>query len=403
MPDRLPDDYLPNKILAFIDQLVYAPDEYKRTLTMLLAVGHTRDSFTTLPHLLATAETPATGKSTIACDIPMLLAFNPWKIGKLTTEPALRAKYLDRVRPTPVADDIGKIFGDNGTSGKGNLIYALLIDAYRKDGVVEVSRGGANQKLHTFSTAYMNGLKNAVPGDLFTRAIHFPMKEAPSGLQLRDALEDSVVADAEILREALHSWAAGRGEQMKAFMRGPVRFIHPMLEKRKRQIWGPLFAAAAAAGGMWPQWIYDAFVMIALDASEKPVLVPEQFTLLDTADLIMKNGLDNVFTSDLMAMLRAKPEGDYYRKAEDDHLIRNILPGALGKSQPIRSKMLTGQYAGQNGQAKGWEAAPVLRAAADLRDMLYPPMEHVPDETETELAFTPTPTPAMMPKKLVTA
>ena len=45
--------------------------------------------------------------------------------------------------------------------------------------------------------------------------------------------------------------------------------------------------------------------------------------------------------------------------------------------------MLTGQYAGQNGQAKGWEAAPVLRAAADLRDMLYPPMEHVPDETES--------------------
>jgi hypothetical protein len=389
MPDRIPDDFLPNEVLAFIDQLVYAPDEYKRTLVMMLAVGHTRDSFTTLPHLLATAETPASGKSTIACDIPMLLAFNPWKIGKLTTEPALRAKYLDRVRPTPIADDIGKIFGDNGTSGKGNLIYALLIDSYRKDGAVEVSRSGVNQKLHTFSTAYMNGLKNAVPGDLFTRAIHFQMKEAPSGLYLRDALDDSVVADAEILKEALHSWAAGRGEAMKQFMRGPVRFIHPLLEKRKLQIWGPLFAAAAAAGGMWPQWIYDAFVMIALDASEKPRLVPKQFALLDTAELIMTRELDTVFVSDLVQMLRDKPTGDYYRKAEDTHLTQDILPAAFGKAVPLVGTVLTGEHAGQYGRAKGWEAAPILRAAANLRDAVYPPMEHVADETESDLAFTP--------------
>jgi hypothetical protein len=395
MPDRLPSDYVPNKVLAFISQLVYAPDEYKRTLVMLLAVGHAREAFTTLPHLLATAETPASGKTTIAADIPMLLAFNPWKIGKLTTEPALRAKYLDRTRPTPVADDIGKIFGDNGTSGKGNLIYALLIDAYRKDGVVEVSRSGVNQKLHTFSTAYMNGLKNAVPGDLFTRAIHFQMKEAPSGLQLRDALEDSVTADAEILKEALHSWAGGRAEQMTAFMRGPVRFIHPKLEKRKRQIWGPLFAAAAAAGGMWPRWIYDAFLMIALDASEKPVLVPEQLALLDTADIIMTRELDYVFTSDLMRLLRDKPAGDYYRKAEDTHLNGNVLPAALGKAVPLTGTVLTGEDKGRYGRSKGWEAAPILHAAADLRDMLYPPMEHVADETENDLAFTPV-TPKVM-------
>lgn len=396
MPNnRLPDDYLPNQILEFIDKLVYAPDEYKRALVMVLAVGHTRDSFTTLPHILATAEKPSSGKSTIACDLPMLLAFNPWKIGKLTTEPAIRSKYLDRVRPTPVADDIGKIFGDNGTSGKGNLIYALLIDAYRKDGVVEVSRSGVNQKLHTFSTAYMNGLKNAVPGDLFTRAIHFQMKEAPSGLFLRDALEDSVVADAEILREALHSWAAGRGEQMRDFMRGPVRFIHPSLEKRKLQIWGPLFAAANAAGGMWPRWIYDAFVMIALDASEKPVLVPQQFALLDAADLIMARGLDTVFVSDLMQLLRDKPAGDYYRSAEDTHLTQDILPAGLGKAMRVDGTALTGDHKGQFGIAKGWEAAPILRAAADLRQMIYPPMEHVPDETENDLAFTPV-TPKIM-------
>jgi hypothetical protein len=386
--NQLPSDYVPNKIRAFIDGLVYAPDEYKDILTMVLAVGHTRESFTTLPHVLATAETAASGKSTIACDIPMLLAFNPWKLGKLTTEPALRSKYLDRLRPTPVADDIGKIFGDNGTSGKGNLIYALLIDCYRKDGVLEVSRSGVNQKLQTYSTAYMNGLKNAVPADLFTRAIHFQMKEAPSGLRIRDALEDSVVADAEILREALHSWAGSHGTQMTAFMRGPVRFIHPLLEKRKLQVFGPVFAAANAAGGDWPRRIFDAFVMIALDASEKPVLVPEQRALLHAAELIMRRDLDRVFTSDLMALLREMPAGDYYRKAEDSHLVTRIFPEALGAARPITTRALTGPYKGQRGRAKGWESAPILHAAADLREMLYPPMPVEANETETELAFT---------------
>jgi hypothetical protein len=389
MPNTLPSDYLPNKILAFIDRLVYAPDEYKRALTMMLAVSHVRDAFTTVPHLLATAEKPATGKSTIATDIPMLLAFTPWKIGKMTTEPALRNRYLERVRPNPVADDIGKIFGDNGTNGRSSMIYALLIDCYRKDGMVSVSRNGVNQDLPSFGMAFMNGLKNAVPGDLFTRAIWFQMKEAPEGLQLRDALEDSVRADAEVLKEALHSWASARQEQMKQFMRGPVRFVHPKLEKRRRQKWGPVFAAAEAAGGMWPRWIYDAFVMIELDAGEKPELVPEQFTLLDTADLIMSRNLESVFMSDLMVMLRNKPTGDYYRKVEDTHLTREIMPGALGQAKTIATVALTGEHKGQFGKSKGWDAAPILRAAADLREMVFPQMEHVPDETENDLAFTP--------------
>lgn len=396
---KLPDAYIPEQIREFIGELVYAPDEYLDTLTMVLAVGHVREAFTTLPHILATAETPASGKSTIACDIPMLLAFNPWKIGKLTTEPALRAKYLDRTRPTPVADDVGKIFGDNGTGGKSNLIYALLIDAYRKDGVLEVSRSGINQKLPTFSTAYMNGLKNAVPGDLYTRAIHLQMKEAPSGLKLRDALEDSVVADAEILREALHSWAGQRGEAMTAYMRGPVRFVHPKLEKRKRQVWGPLFAAADCTGGDWPRRIFDAFVSIALDAGEKPVLVPAQRLLLDTAELIMRRGLESVFSSDLLVLLRAMPTGDYYRKAEDAHLVGRIFPAGLGAPGPILATALTGTHAGERGQSKGWTADVILKAAADLREMLYPVMEHIPDETEAELAFTPVPLPTVMNRK----
>ncbi len=388
---KLPDDYIPNKTRAFIDSLAYAPAEYKDTLTMMLAVSHVREAFSTVPHLLATAKTPASGKSTIACDIPSLLAFAPWKVGKLTTQDAMRNKYLERVRPNPVCDDIGKIFGDSGTNGRQNILYALLIDCYRKDGAVSVSRNGTTQDLPSYGMAFMNGLHSAVPGDLFTRSIHFAMEEAPSGYVLRDALEDSVRADANILREAIHAWAGSRAGQMAAFMRGPVRFIHPKLEKRKRQIWGPVFAAAHAAGGDWPRRIFDAFIMIALDASEKPVPLPEQRCLLDTADLIMRRGVTSLFMSDLLSLLRVLPQGAYYREVEDSHLIGSVFPEALGAAKAVTGIALTGEHEGQRGRSKGWEAGPVLEAAAGLREMLYPAMTVMPDESSAELAFTPLP------------
>ena len=389
MPSQLPDDYVPNKARSFISSLVYARDVYLDTLTMMLLLSHAREAVTTVPHLLVTSGQPQSGKTTIARDVPLLLAFNPWKIGKLTTEPALRNKYLERVRPNPVADDIGKIFGDSGTNGRTSMIYALLIDCYRKDGTVSVSRNGSTQELPSYGMAFMNGLKNAVPHDLFTRSIWFQMEEAPPGAGLRDALDVSVEAYAKPLREAMHSWAGSRAPQFSEFMRHGVRFVHPALEKRKRQIWGPVFAVAHAAGGDWPRRILDAFVSIALDASERPVPLPEQRCLLDTADLLMRHGYDRLFAADLLPMLRALPQGHFYRKAEDTYLLRSLFPDALGESRVVTATALTGPNEGKRGRAKGWDAAPVLEAAADLRDMLYPPVEPPADELEEELQFTP--------------
>lgn len=172
MTYKIPSDFVPNKVRGLIEQLVWAKDEYKDVLTMLLLISYIREAFPAVPHLLATAERPESGKTTIACHVPLLLACNGWKINRLTTIDAMRSKYLERAKPNPIADDLGKIFGDNGTSGKTSWVYSLLIDCYTEDGVVEVSRSGVNQRLSSYGMAFMNGLKNAVPDDLFTREIH---------------------------------------------------------------------------------------------------------------------------------------------------------------------------------------------------------------------------------------
>jgi hypothetical protein len=382
MTYTIPDSYVPDKVRAFIEQLVYAPDAYKDVLTMALAVSHAREAFTTVPLILATSEKAASGKSTIAMDVPLLLAFNGWKINRLTTIDAMRSKYLERARPNPVVDDVGKIFGDSGMNGKLSWVYTLLIDCYTVDGTVEVSRNGANQKLSSYGVAFMNGLKNAVPGDLFTRCIHFAdMEEAPEGIELRDAKEDSVKADARLLKEALHSWAGGRKAEMTAFMRGPVKYVHPSLAKRRRQIWGPVFAAAHAAGGDWPRRIYQAFVLMALDAAEQPSLVAEQRLLLDAAEIIMRDHSDKLFATDLMARLRAMPTGDYYRKADDKTLLKDKFAEAFGPPEMITVRGV--------GRGLGYHAGPILEAAADLRDAIYPRMTPVEDKLDAEFAIRP--------------
>jgi uncharacterized protein DUF3631 len=376
------NDFVPNKVRGLIDQLAYAKDEYKDTLTMMLLVSYVREAFTALPELLATAEVPESGKTTIACNIPLLLAFNAWKITRLTTIDAMRAKYLERVKPNPVADDIGKVFGDNGTSGKLSWMYALLIDCYTEEGKVEVSRSGVNQSLSSYGMAFMNGLKNAVPPDLFTRAIHFEgMEPAPEGLELRDAMSSDVRADAKLLRAAMASWAGSRAKSMTAYMNGPVKYVHPALISRKRQKWGPLFAAANEAGGDWPRRIYEAFVSIELKAAERPSLVAEQKLLLDTADIIMRNGGDRFFATELLAMLRARPEGDYYRKADDKSLLKDKFAEVFGPPERIAVRGV--------GRGLGYRAAPILEAAADLREAIYPRMTPAEDELESEFAITP--------------
>src|ERR1700721_289878 len=108
-------------------------------MTMVLAVSHARDAFTAAPLVLVTSEGPASGKTTLGTNIPLLLAFNAWKINRLTTIDAMRSKYLERIRPNPVVDDVGKVFGDTGMNGKLSWVYTLLTDCYTEDGTVEVS------------------------------------------------------------------------------------------------------------------------------------------------------------------------------------------------------------------------------------------------------------------------
>jgi len=73
-------------------------------------------------------------------NIPLLLADAPWEVNSLTTEPAMRAKFMDRVPPASVlSPDISKVFGESGLNGRTSKVYQLLVAGYRRTGKIEVS------------------------------------------------------------------------------------------------------------------------------------------------------------------------------------------------------------------------------------------------------------------------
>jgi hypothetical protein len=384
MSQQEPDAVL-NAVRNFVSTLWWAPEEYLDAYTLLLAVTHVKDGFTSVPYGLFTSDKPQTGKTTVSTDIPMLLADAPWEVNTLTTEPALRAKFMDRVPPATVcAPDVSKLFGESGLNGRTSKVYQLLVAGYRRSGKVEVSVNRVSTLLPAYFVAFMDGLNNAVPGDLATRSVQFRLRPKPPGLRMRDALSVPVAKEAGPLKKALHRWAVSNRRVMQQFMLSGVTRVHPLLTDRRLQLWGPLFAVAHAAGGGWPQRCMSAFLEMALDESDRPVVLIGQQALLDTAKIAMETGAAVLFTADLVERLRGLPD-DLYREVDDDYLAGDLLPRALGPSRTMRARALDGRLV--TGKAR--LVAPLLTRAAALEEELNPALKDSgPGETELELTLT---------------
>lgn len=385
MSNRKPDFAL-NATDRFISTLWWGPEEYRHVMTLMLALTHVKDAFTSVPFGLITSDRPKVGKTTLSTDIPALLADVPWEVNSLTTEPAMRAKFMDRIPPSTILlPDISKVFGESGLNGRTSKVYQLLVAGYRRTGKVEVSVNRVSTQLPAYFVAFLDGLNNAVPGDLATRAIHFKLTAKPSNIRMRDALSIPVAREAEPLKKALHRWATSSRRQMQQFMLSSVLRVHPLLTDRLLQLWGPLFAIADAAGGAWPQRCLAAFLEMALDENDKPVVLAEDRALLDTSKVLLSSGRDVVFTADLVPALRELPGDDFYNEVDDDYLISDLLPRALGEPKVMRGKSQDGRTV----RGEGWLASGIMAAAADLMEELNPaPGTSGPDRVQRALTLT---------------
>ena len=105
-------------------------------LTLLCAVTHTVESFSTVPRALATSPEKESGKSTLL-DIAIMLSNNGWEADP--TSYALRAKFNEPERPTLVIDEISDIFGQSGLRGQSNPVGKILRKGYRQTATLSMA------------------------------------------------------------------------------------------------------------------------------------------------------------------------------------------------------------------------------------------------------------------------
>ena len=377
-------DYALNAVRRFIGTLMWAPDEQLDAMTLILALTHVVHISPNVCYVLATGPKEA-GKSTLTKNIPLLFAESPFIVDRMTSSEALRNVFLTRNPPRAMLfDDASKLWGPGGRNNTTNIQTQIAVAVYEDTGEVSVSRNGNTVNYPAYAVCFFNGLGEVLPDDVASRCIKFPVLPMPATVRKRGARTAIVRREAEPLKTELHRWATSHAEFMAAWLTDNAASIHSKMNARLGQLWAPLFAIAAAAGGQWPAKAMSAFLTLGLDASEKPVPQRDEEALLDTARIIEAYGVREVFAAELIPALRELPGNDFYVKAPNDYLFEDLLPRALGPSREMRGKAFDGSVV----TGEGWRSAPVLEAAAELHKELYPePVSAGPSRTQRAMTL----------------
>lgn len=354
----------------FTASILYATDEQIDALVLACAVTHTIASFTTVPRLLATAPEKQSGKTTVL-NIVAMLANNAWDPDP--TSFALRGKFNERETPTVIIDEISDIYGRSGMRSGGKDLNTILKKGYQNNAKLSRSVDGMPDDVSCYCVAALGGLRNAVPDDIYDRSVVWKTKPVPDGITLRDSLDDDTRAFGDNHRERIHQWARGSEAEIKDEFR-TFRRPHRRMRSRLRQVWGPLYAVALAAGEDWPQRCMAAFRAMALDASDVPVLSGPQMVIRDAAALFKSTEADRLFAADIRDYLWSLPEVELYEKLTPRGLAL-LMTEALGQA----ASMDIG-----DARARGYHAGPVLAAWKRLEAQLEPAEDE--EEEEDELA-----------------
>lgn len=358
-----------NDARKFAASILYATDEMLDALVLACTVSHVTDAFSTVPRLLATSPEKESGKSTLL-DLVMMLANSAWQAN--ATSYALRAKFNEPEKPTLVIDEISDVFGKSGLRGGSNQLGTILRIGYRKTAALSMAVDRMSEDVSCYSVAAFAGLKTAVPDDIRSRSITFPMKPLPPGTpRLMDSQDGDTLEFGKVHNVRIHQWARSSEDKIRHAFRN-MRRPHRKFQARKAQVWGPLYAVALIAGEDWPERCLAAFKAMALDASDQPVLSPEQMTLRDSASAFRSTGAEKMFAADIANRLRSLPEVELY-EALTDRALAKLMTEALGPSQ----SMTIGTE-----RARGFHARAVLAAWKRTEAQLEPP--EIPDEEEDE-------------------
>lgn len=267
-----------NEAADFVRQYVVASPAQIDAMVLVAACTHLKEAFVAFPRVLFTSESPESGK-TEALRITAALCSKPFNTKgtgyALQSKLAAQANEPGAASMTLIRDEISDIFGQAGLNGSQNPIAGILREGYKRGATMcwSVSRTAVDFDIS--GIFLMAGLRTAVPVDIRTRCIVITMRPgSPAGYF--DIRTGEPVA--ERIAKTLAAWTKAHRPEITSFL---ARDLHPKLKGRRREIWEPLFAVAAAAGQDWLNRCLTAFLEIALDESDQTPLSPRQEVLRD--------------------------------------------------------------------------------------------------------------------------
>jgi len=256
----------------FIGRYLVATDAQLDVVALWAASTHAMDESVTHPRLLFAGDEPESGKTT-GLQLALDLSNNGFDASGSSA--ALKAKLAEPGKLTLGYDEISDVFGKSGLAGAGNPIGTLLRKGYKRGATDAWSVNRVNVQFDIFMPFAMTGLRVSVPADIRSRCIVIRMAPAKPAeyYDVRSGEAYSVM-----MRDSLASQVRRHVKEIGAYR---ARGLHPKLEGRKLEIWEPLFAIASIGGMRWIKRCMTAFLELALNESDRPILTPEQTILQD--------------------------------------------------------------------------------------------------------------------------
>lgn len=307
-----------------------APDHYHDVITLACAATYKVDDFDHACRILALG-LKGSGKSTLLKVARFLAANTTAPTGVLAmTAPSYVADFRLNPRCTHLIDEISQLFGPMGSSGKFSKFYTYLNQGYdRETAFAQMQENKAPLVIPIFGFVFMAGLGLAAPEDTRDRSIILRMEKAPKKAMVTDFSMPETKIAFEYAARMLRSWTQRIGKLSVATVKG----LHPELNHRTMEIWGPLFAVAQAAGPEWVDRLLVAFERLELNAGA-PVYAPEDQVLVDYALFTTTHDVsDGVPSGQFAEFARTREHGAYMHMKPGQ--FRQFAVRVLGPTAPF--------------------------------------------------------------------
>ena len=212
------------------------------------------EAFDVTPYLHVHSVTKQSGKTRLF-EVLVLLVAKPWMTGGVSAAALFRK--IERLRPTLLLDEVDTLFGDDPEMTSS--IRGILNTGYSRSGVFTRCVGqGQNieeKDFATFCPKAFAGIGDKLPDTVRDRSIPVALRrrsptERPPG-RFRQARATAELAP---LAAQLRAWGRAHVETIGAWEHQEIKG----LSDRQEDIWQPLLAIAALAGGDWPSQVERA-------------------------------------------------------------------------------------------------------------------------------------------------